>query len=63
MIFRLDFYPLSFSPKGERFLAPSPLGEGREGGNLILNSFIVQGTKTQVFKNFKVIIFRCLENR
>jgi hypothetical protein len=37
MIFLFDFYPLSFSPKGERFLAPSPVGEGWEGGNLAQN--------------------------
>jgi uncharacterized membrane protein len=35
MLFFKDFYPLSFSPKGERFLTPSPLGEGWEGGNLL----------------------------
>ncbi len=34
LVFLIDFNPLSFSPKGERFLAPSPLGEGREGGKI-----------------------------
>jgi len=36
MLFFLDFYPLSFSPKEERFLTPSPLGEGWEGGTLLI---------------------------
>jgi hypothetical protein len=36
MISLIAFYPLSFSPKKERFLAPSPLGEGWEGGNLVI---------------------------
>jgi hypothetical protein len=36
MISLIAFYPLSFSPKKERFLAPSPMGEGWEGGNLVI---------------------------
>jgi hypothetical protein len=34
LVFLIDFNPLSFSPKGERSLAPSPLGEGWEGGKI-----------------------------
>jgi len=28
--------PFLISPRGERFFAPSPVGEGWEGGNIML---------------------------
>jgi hypothetical protein len=48
------FHPLSFSPKGERFLAPSLLGEGRDGGKILakITAPAILRSVTIIVKNY-----------